>query len=135
MVKRRLSTSKTNRVRRIKAKRGRKPSRRSSTRVFAPVDYAAMTDYSSPEEESSPSMLTMGIMLLMIAGLGVAWYVTSKIWMDEDIAVPVMLGGTAVTKGALSSSAANAMKNKYIAVAIASLMTLFVMVFAYKTFM
>lgn len=136
MAKRRLSKSKPNRIRRIKAKRNRRPSMRSSTRALAPIDYAAMTEYSSPEESSMPSMLTMGIVLLMIAGLGFAWYITAKMWMDEDVTLSMLLGGTAVTKGAISSKAAGAsMNNKYLAVVIASLMTLFVMVFVKKTFM
>lgn len=144
MVTRRLSTSKTNRARRNKAKRSRGSStrlvvkdRKGRRKVFAPVDYSTMTEYSTPEEESMsmPSMLTIFIVMLMLAGLGVAWFVVVKMWNGEDIRG--IFSGSTATKGAvLTSKAAMATDmNKYIAVGIASLMTLFVMVFVYKTFM
>jgi hypothetical protein len=95
-----------------------------------------MTEYSTPEEESSmPSMLTLFVVMLMLAGAVVAWFVVVKLYNGQDI--KGIFSGLTATKGpVLTSQAAMAADmNKYIAVGIASLITLFVIVFVYRTFM
>ena len=130
MVARRASASKSKRG----AKRGAK-----RTPVVAPVDYAATTvdyssspmmdeeSYSSPpssSSSSSSSMIGYLFLLLELAAVAYAWYVTYEVWKDPKLALAL------ATREQADAYAAK--QYAYLALAtMLSLMTLFTM---YKMF-
>ena len=139
----RLSTSKVNRARRLKAGKAKRSSgkvkrssgkvkrssgaKRKSRRVSPTITTMAVDPmyYAPPpmeDDDMSSSPLTMIILFMMLAGCAVAWYFVITEMKETPAATTV-------------SAAAGLLQAKYIRAALASILTLITLVMMYKTFM
>ena len=139
----RLSTSKVNRARRLKAGKAKRSSgnvkrssgkvkrssgaKRKSRRVSPTITTMAVDPmyYAPPpmeDDDMSSSPLTMIILFMMLAGCAVAWYFVITEMKETPAATTV-------------SAAAGILQAKYIRAALASILTLITLVMMYKTFM
>ena len=132
----RLSTSKVNRARRLKAGKVKRSSgkvkrssgaKRKSSRVSPTITTMAVDPmyYAPPpmeDDDMSSSPLTMIILFMMLAGCVVAWYFVITEMKETPAATTV-------------SAAAGLLQAKYIRAALASILTLITLVMMFKTFM
>ena len=132
----RLSTSKVNRARRLKAGKAKRSSgkvkrssgaKRKSRRVSPTITTMAVDPmYYAPspmeDDDMSSSPLTMITLFMMLAGCVVAWYFVITEMQETPAATTV-------------SAAAGLLQEKYIRAVLASILTLITLVMMYKTFM